>query len=155
MFRSKMLNRIQHAELCMQHNGGDASVCVSPMVKAWRHWRFPGLRNLLCDFISLWFLVVELMGPLCACHDVMRFCGATWIPAFWEAFEYWNTPDSMSSYDLENGNTQHIRKIRGGRKTKGSQFLPMVPHPCAFMHRTQKETPREVQTMLLGHESTF
>ena len=155
MFRSKMLNRIHHAELCMQHNGWDPSVFVSPMVKPWRHWRFPGLRNLLCDFISLWFLVVELMCALCACHDVMRFCGATWIPAFWEAFEYWNSPDSMRSYDLENGNTQHIRKIKGGRKTKGSQFLPMVPHPCAFMHRTQKETLREVQTMLLGHGSTF
>ena len=116
VFWSKMLNRIHHAELCMQYNGGDPSVLVSPMVKPWRHWHFPGLRNILCDFISFWFLVVKLMCALCACHDVMRFCGATWIPAFWEAFEYWNSPDSMRSYELENGSTQHIRKNKRREK---------------------------------------
>ena len=41
------------------------------------------------------------------------------------------------------------------KKTKGSQFLPMVPHPCADMHRTHEETLRELKTMLSGHESTF
>lgn len=94
---------------------------------------FPGLRNILCDFISFWFLVVKLMCALCACHDVMRFCGATWIPAFWEAFEYWNSPDSMRSYDLENGSTQRIRKIKGGEKLKGVSFYPwylILVHLC-------------------------
>ena len=82
MFLSKMLSRTHRADLCMEHNGGDPSVFVSAMEKPWRHWRSPRLRNLQCDFISLWFLVVELMCPLCACYDVMRFWGVTWIPIF-------------------------------------------------------------------------
>ena len=63
----------------------------------------------------------------------------------------------MSSYDSENGNTQDIRKKKREKenKTKRSQFLPMVAYRCADMHRTQKETLREVQTMLLGNGSTF
>ena len=115
MFCLKMLKSTHHAGLGMQHNGRDPSVFVSAMEKPWRHWCSPSLRNLLCDFISLWFLVVEVLCPLCACHDVMRFWGATWIPKFWEAFKYWNIPDSMSSYDSENRNTQHIRKKKKKR----------------------------------------
>ena len=33
MFLSKMLSRTHRADLCMEHNGGDPSVFVSPMEK--------------------------------------------------------------------------------------------------------------------------
>ena len=53
MFQSKTLSRTHSADLCMQHNGGDPSVFVSPMEKLWRHSHSPHLRNLQCNFISL------------------------------------------------------------------------------------------------------
>ena len=48
-----------------------------------------------------------------------------------------------------------FNKKKRERKTKGSQFLPMVSHPCADTHRTWEENLREMQTMFLDHESTF